>query len=142
MILNRLNRANIIKLLTMEKKESFFTVSWKKVEQYLEDKLLLLRLQTVEKTSKLISLMFIGLVVTVLSLFILIFLSLMAGYYFASLTHSIYLGFGIVAAVYILLLVFLIFKGKKILEKYITNIVIETFFHQTAEHDNNENGTS
>jgi len=125
----------------MENKESFFTVSWKKIEQYLEDKLLLFRLQTVEKTSKLVSLMFIGLVVTVLSLFILIFLSLMAGYYFASLTHSIYLGFGIVAAVYILLLVFLILAGKKILHKYITNIVIETFFDQTAEHDKNENGT-
>jgi len=93
----------------------------------------------IEKSSKLVAVMFIGLLIAILSLFILLFLSFMAGYYFAAVTGSLYLGFGIVCGFYILLLVFIVLGGKKLLHTYITNTVIETIFDQTADDDDTEN---
>lgn len=119
----------------MEKEADFFVESKRKIEEYVQDRILLLKLEMVEKTSKLVSMLFIGLLLTVLSFFILLFLSFMAGYYFAALTGSLYLGFGIVCGFYLLLLVFIILAGKKLLHKYITNTVIETIFDQTADED-------
>ena len=119
----------------MEKEADFFVESKQKVKDYVQDRILLLKLEMVEKTSKLLSVMFIGLLITILSLFILLFLSFMAGYYFAAVTDSLYLGFGIVCGFYVLLLLFMIFAGKKILHTFITNTVIETIFDQTADND-------
>jgi len=122
----------------MEKEADFFVESKQKVKDYVHDRMLLLKLEMVEKTSKLLSVMFIGLLITILSLFILLFLSFMAGYYFAAITGSLYLGFGIVCGFYVLLLLFMIFAGKKILHTFITNTVIETIFDQTADNDETE----
>ena len=119
----------------MEKEADFFVESKQKVKDYVHDRILLLKLEMVEKTSKLLSVMFIGLLITILSLFILLFLSFMAGYYFAAVTDSLYLGFGIVCGFYVLLLLFMIIAGKKILHTFITNTVIETIFDQTADND-------
>jgi hypothetical protein len=124
----------------MEKEPDYFIESKEKIKQYIQDRLLLLKLDMVEKTSKLVSVMFIGLLLTILSFFIILFLSFMAGYYFASLTNSLYLGFGIVCGFYLLLLVFIIVAGKRMLHTYITNTVIETIFDQTADNEE-EDGT-
>ena len=122
----------------MEKAADYFVESKHKIKEYIQDRLLLLKLETVEKTSKLVAMMFVGLFIAILSLFIVLFLSLMAGYYFAALTNSLYIGFGIVCGFYILLLAFIIIGGKKLLQNFITNIMIETIFDQTAddEHGN------
>ena len=119
----------------MEKEADFFAESKQKVQDYVQDRILLLKLEMIEKTSKLVSMMFIGLLITVLSLFIILFLSFMAGYYFAAVTGSEYLGFGIVCGFYILLLAFIMLAGKKLLHNFITNKVIETIFDQTADND-------
>lgn len=119
----------------MEKDADYFVESKEKIKEYIQDRLLLIKLDMVEKTSKLVSVMFIGLLITILSFFIILFLSFMAGYYFASLTNSLYLGFGIVCGFYVLLLIFIIVAGKKMLHTYITNTVIETIFDQTADND-------
>ena len=124
----------------MEKEPDYFIESKEKIKQYIQDRLLLLKLDMVEKTSKLVSVMFIGLLLTILSFFIILFLSFMAGYYFASLTNSLYLGFSIVCGFYLLLLVFIIVAGKRMLHTYITNTVIETIFDQTADNEE-EDGT-
>jgi len=122
----------------MEKEADFFAASKQKVQDYVHDRLLLLKLEMVEKTAKLVSVMFIGLLITVLSLFILLFLSFMAGYYFATVTGSLYLGFGVVCSFYVLLLAFIILAGKKLLHNFITNSVIETIFDQTADTDDTD----
>ncbi|WP_153796145.1 phage holin family protein [Foetidibacter luteolus] len=115
--------------------ENFFAQSKEKLEQYVKDRLLLFKLQMVEKTSKLIASMFIGLMITIISLFILIFLSIMGGYYFANLLGNLYWGFGVIAGIYLLLLILLIVLGKRVVQLYITNMIIEIFFDQTAEND-------
>lgn len=119
----------------MPDEEQFFTESIKKVEQYVQDRLLLLKLQTAAKVSKLSALLFSGLVIALLSFFILFFLSIMAGYFFAELTHSLYAGFGIVTGFYILLLIIIIALRKNNIEKFVTNTVIKVFFDNDNDDD-------
>lgn len=118
--------------------ENFFDESKKVLEQYIEDRILLLKLQSVEKISVLVSLMFTGLLVALLGFFVLFFISIMAGYYFASLTGSLFAGFGIVAGIYIILLILVIALGKKHLTTFITNRVIEIFFDKNQKDDNED----
>ena len=119
----------------MDNTEDFFGDTKKKLEDYIQKRLLLFRLQTVEKASKLVAVLITGLVMGVLAFFILLFLSIMAGYFFAAITGSEYIGFGIVALFYIVLLIVLIKLRKKVLQKFLTNTLIQIFFDQTAEPD-------
>jgi ABC-type glycerol-3-phosphate transport system permease component len=124
----------------MEEQKNFFAESKEAVEKYLQDRLLLLQLQTTEKISKLIAAMFASLLIAILGFFILLFLSIMAGYYFASLTGSNFLGFGIVAAFYLILLGVIVAIRKNVIQKNIINMVIEVMFEKTKEEEEeNEN---
>ncbi len=118
-----------------DKKNAFFEETQELVEDYVNNRLKLLKLQTAEKSSKLVTLIFAGLVIGLLAFFILLFLSIMAGYFFAELTHSQFYGFGIVAAFYILLLVAVIYMRKKFLDKYISDTVVKIFFDSNDDED-------
>ena len=117
-----------------EPKEDFFTESRKELEQYVQDSMLLLKLQATEKTAKLVAMLFSGLLIALLSLFLLLFLSIMAGYYFGNLTGSLYAGFGIVAAFYLLLLVLVIITRKSYSRKII-DAVIQVFFDKDEDDE-------
>lgn len=112
---------------------TFFTESRQKLEQYIQDRVLLLKLQMVEKVSQLTALLFTGLTLALLTFFILLFLSIMAGYFFAGITGSLYIGFGIVSAVYIGLFVLIIKLRKNVIEKYIVDAVIKIFMDKTDD---------
>ena len=117
-----------------EPENDFFTTSRRELEQYVQDRILLLKLQTSEKTARLVALLFSVLVIALLSFFVLLFLSIMAGYYFAGITGSLYAGFGIVATFYVLILVLLIFIRHGF-NKKIINTIIKIFFDKTDEDD-------
>jgi hypothetical protein len=122
----------------MNAKPDFFADSKLAVENYVENRLLLLKLQAVEKISKLSSAMFSALLIAVIGFFIILFLSMMAAWYFGDLLDNVFLGFAIISGFYILLLIVLLVFRKKLLEKSITNTVINIFFEQTHEYDNND----
>jgi hypothetical protein len=117
-----------------EIKEDFFTESKKELELYLQDRLLLLKMQTAEKTARVVALLFSVLIIALLSFFILLFLSIMAGYYFAGITGSLFTGFGIVAGFYVLILTVLILTRGRISKKII-DTVISVFFDKTDDDD-------
>ena len=117
----------------MEKEEPFFTESKNQVKQYIQDRILLVKLQAVEKTSQLAGKLFSVLIIGMLVFFILLFLSIMAGYLFAQLTGSLYIGFGIVALVYIILLIVILKLRKSLIEKKVINEIIETIFDKTSD---------
>jgi ABC-type glycerol-3-phosphate transport system permease component len=120
----------------MEKKEQFFAETKKEVQDYLEDRLLLFRLQTVQKLSKLTAALFSAVLVAVLVFFIILFLSIMAGYFFSSLTHSYFLGFGIVTFIYVILL-FVVLKVR-VFDAFITNTVINIIFDRNSEKEEDD----
>ncbi len=112
---------------------TFFTESRQKLEQYIADRVLLVKLQMVEKVSQLTALLFTGITLALLTFFILLFLSIMAGYFFADITGSLYIGFGIVSAFYISLFVLIIKLRKNVIEKYIVEAVIKIFMDKTDD---------
>ncbi|HNP22406.1 MAG TPA: phage holin family protein [Panacibacter sp.] len=121
----------------MDQQQNFFTESRKKIEEYVNDRILLLKLQSAEKISKIAAVMFTFLVLALLAFFILFFLSFMAGQYFGSLMGSLYAGYGVVTLFYVLLFVVIIGVRKKYIEKKIIDLMISIFF----EKSNDENET-
>jgi len=117
----------------MDEQKSYFEELRTTLENYIQNRILLIKLQVVEKMSKLLAGMFTGLLIVILSFFVLLFLSIMLGYYFADLTGSNYIGFGILTVVYILLLVLLIVFRKNLVENKIINMVIEVFFDKNED---------
>jgi len=116
-------------------KQSYFEETQDLLERYVNNRLRLLKLQTAEKSSRVVTLLFAGLVIGIFSFFILLFLSLMAAYFFAEKFHSQFYGFGLVALIYIVVLILVLYLRKKYLDKYIFGRVIKILFDSNAEDD-------
>ena len=118
----------------MEQEEStFFAESRIEIEQYVKDRILLFKLQIASKTARLSSLLFTGIILALLSFFVLLFISMMGGYYFSSLTGSLYCGFGVIAGFYLFLLIGFILFRKGIIEKPIADLIIKILFEKHKE---------
>jgi hypothetical protein len=126
----------------MNAQQDFFTESKQAIEKYVQYRLLLIKLQAVEKISRLSGAMFTGLLIGILSFFIILFLSIMAAWYFGELLGSTFKGFGIICAFYVLVLILILIFRKRVLQKTITNTVINILFEQTEEeHDDTNTST-
>ena len=113
----------------MEQEEpSFFDESRQQVEAYIKDRILLLKLETAHKTANLSALLFSGIILSLLSFFVLLFISMMGGYFFSSLTGNLYVGFGIVAAFYLFVLILVAIFRKTLIEKRIASLIVKVFF--------------
>ncbi len=100
----------------------------KDVLEYIEVKLDLIRLHTAENLSRIFSNVATIAVIGYLLFFIILFISIAAGYYIGSLLDSNELGFLCVAGFYSLLLVlFLVFR-KKIVERPVIKAIVRLFF--------------
>jgi hypothetical protein len=115
----------------MKQEDSFFADTRQKAQEYVKERIMLFKMELLEKVSKvaagMLSVMFLVLIV----FFIVFFLSIMTGYYFASLTGSLFYGFAIVAGIYILLLIIFLLIKKKVIDVRITNALIDVFFDKT-----------
>jgi uncharacterized membrane protein YqjE len=119
-------------------KQSFFEETQDLIESYVSNRLRLFKLQTAEKSSRLVTLLFAGLVIGLLSFFILLFTSIMAAYYFSEIMHSQFYGFGTVALIYALLLLLAIYLRKKYLDKYVFSRVVKILFDSNTDDDEAE----
>ena len=109
-------------------KDDFFQETLQLLQNYVDDRLLLLKIQVAEKTSKMVSFMLSVLIITVLLFFILLFSSLMLGLYFSDVFGSYIYGFGLVTSFYLIILgVYVLFK-KYFRPDFIMNFVIKLIF--------------
>ena len=120
-------------------KQSFFEETQDLLESYVNNRLRLLKLQTAEKASRVVTLLFAGLVIGIFSFFILLFLSFLAAYYFSEKLHSQFYGFGIVALIYIVLLLVALYLRKKYLDKYVFGRVAKILFDTNNDDDDEKN---
>ena len=111
----------------MTEEKNYFQETRRKLRQYIQQRMLLMRLQATEKISYIVAAIFTGVCVVVAGLFLLIFLSITAGYWLAGLTGSFTIGFGIVALFYLILFLFVIFFLRKILQNFFINKFIHLF---------------
>jgi hypothetical protein len=116
-----------------EHSEHFFAETEELVETYIKDRLLLVRMEAAEKGAKLAAHFVTGMVLGLLFFVIVMFISIMAGYYFSEVTGSQFYGFGIVAAFYVLVMVVLLLLRKRYIFPFLINIVIATIFEQYNE---------
>jgi hypothetical protein len=108
----------------MPEEQDFFKDTKQKLQRYIQQRILLLRLQATEKASRIISTIIASLLITVVGLFLLVFASFTAGFWLADITGSLTAGFGIVALFYFVVLLFIIIFLKKILQNLFINKII------------------
>jgi hypothetical protein len=100
----------------------------KDLQEYVEVRLDLIRLNAAESIARIISDASIIVVAGYILFFILLFLSMAAGYMFAALFDSYTLGFMAVAGFYtIILIIFLVFR-EKIVERPVIKAILKVFF--------------
>ncbi|GAB3366093.1 hypothetical protein GCM10027566_37220 [Arachidicoccus ginsenosidivorans] len=117
-----------------EQNPNFFKQYREKIEGYLEDRLMLLRLKSVKKISTLIVQMVGMAFLALLSGFIVLFISIMLGFYLGHLLDSYYAGFGIVTLLFVLTFIFSIVYRKKLMRKVISSI-IDTVLDKKEDDD-------
>ncbi|HEX8356959.1 MAG TPA: phage holin family protein [Segetibacter sp.] len=117
-------------------KESFFVEVKDLIQEYVDDRLMLLKLQTTEKAAKASSVLFITIAVAFLGLILLMILSFIAGYFLSLLVGSLLGGFGILAGVYVLLILLLLYLHKKFLSKKISDTVVKFSFENKETFTN------
>ena len=118
-------------------KDGFFVNVKDMVEEYVDDRMLLLKLQATEKAAKASDTLFLGVVVTFISLVLFMIISFIAGYYLSQLVNSYPGGFGILAGIYILLIFLFVFLHNKYTGKLVIDSVIK-FSFDTKEKWSNE----
>jgi len=114
-------------------KEHFFEDFKDLIIEYLQNKLQLARISAYEKIAKIIAVIFSGIVLVILFFFTIVFMSLLAGFYFSEYYGSNFYGFGIVAAAYFISFLILLLFRKQVLEKFIINAVINILFKEKDE---------
>jgi hypothetical protein len=118
-----------------QSEQNYFEETYNLIKKYSDDRLLLIKIQTTKKTSKLISkLIFIG-ISAILFFFMLLFISIMLGYYFADLTGSLFSGFGIVAGIYFFIFIFFMLLFKNFISVRIMDMVTNIFFDSNDQPD-------
>lgn len=121
-----------------EEKQSFFSAAQEDVSNYVNDRILLMKLQAAEKSARVTAMLTSVLLIAMLGFFVLLFISIMLGYFFAEKTGSLFYGFGIVTGIYILLLVILLAVRKKKLEKFVANTMIKVLFDKSNDDDDEQ----
>jgi len=111
----------------MPEEENYFQETRKRLKQYIEQRILLVRLQMTEKVSRFAAAIITTFLVAVIGLFLLIFISIAAGLWLATITGSLAGGFGIVALFYFVVFLFVIIFMKKILQNFFINKFIHLF---------------
>ncbi len=104
--------------------ENFFESYKNILLAYLEDRVEIMQLTVVEKTSILTAKLITGIVIIALFMISFFFASIVLGLYLGEIYHSNFTGFLIVAAIYIGLSLFA-FLFKRKLEKPIINLLIK-----------------
>jgi hypothetical protein len=111
-------------------KEGFFVETKEMIEEYVEDRMLLFRLQLTEKAARLTPFIVIAVVVCFLLLILMLIISFIAGYYLSKALNSYGAGFGILAGFYVLVIIAALLMHKKFLAKYIADKVVRLSFQK------------
>jgi hypothetical protein len=115
----------------MEKNSSAW---WEEVKQdisaYLQARAQLTKIQAYEKIAKVTSVMISFFILALLAGLMLVFALLMLGVWISELTHSVGLGSTSVAAAVIGLFIYLSIKRKQVLEKPLSNRIIEALYEE------------
>ncbi|MFH0841533.1 MAG: phage holin family protein [Bacteroidota bacterium] len=109
----------------------------KDIQEYIEAKLDLFKLQSAENISRVVSNVVVAVIVLLLGSLILFFLSFTAAYFLASVLNSNELGFLCVAGFYLILMLIILLFRKKIIDRPVIKSVIKIFFPKSGSDEKN-----
>ena len=115
----------------------------KDLSAYVELKLELLKLNTYERTGKVIAVLSYGVILLFLAFFAILFIFLALGFFLGELFGSVSSGFGVVAVLYLLLIGLIVMNKDRISNK-VLNVVISaltTNDDKTNATDNEQSAT-
>lgn len=124
------------------KEPGYFEKLESQLQEYIDNRIWLIKLEATEKAARLSSLALLMLVLAGLAFFVLFFISLMAGYFFAERTGSLFYGFSIVAGIYLLLFILLLVFRKKYIGPFLVNQLIRLFLEKKNDDDENTTSTT
>lgn len=108
--------------------ETYFDETYDLFKKYTDDKILLLKIQTAKKASKITSNVIFIFITAILLFFVVLFLGFMMSYYFAEKLNSNFYGFSIVAGMYFVLLLLFVIIYKSYFSGKIKDMVTGIFF--------------
>ncbi len=108
----------------MLNESNFFSDTKRELEDYVQNRILLLKMQVSGKIAGMVAKILLIILMGLIAITFVFFLSIMAGYYFSSITNSLSIGFGIVAGIYCLFAI-LVYLTRKKMYNFIANIVIQ-----------------
>lgn len=111
----------------MSESEDFFGNAKKELEAYVENRILLAKMQVTHQVSQKMALIMVLMLLSTLLAFALVFGAIMAAYYLTDLTGSLVKGFGYVAAFFMGLVVLVALLRKK-LASLVVNALIKNLF--------------
>lgn len=112
----------------MEINEDFFSESTKAIQDYLEDRWLLVKLKITDKVVKVGGIIIVGFLVMTLVIVFLLMLGVLGAYFFASLTGSMISGLAIITGIYLVAILIVLFILKKWIQTTIVNKLIKQIF--------------
>ena len=96
---------------------------------YLEKKGEIIFINVVEKSSRVISTIASGVVLSVLGLFIILFASIGFAWWNATATGSVAIGFFAITGFYLALFIFTLLVGKRMIQNSIINLIIKKIYY-------------
>ena len=111
-----------------QERPDFFTETKQLFQSYISERTALLKLQVAEKISVTAAAVVSGILLFFLAIFLLIFVSITLGFLFSRLFDNYAAGFGVVAGIYLLLILVVVFFGKSLFGNAVTKKMIESFF--------------
>lgn len=108
--------------------EQFADTLKEQLTEYIELRVDLFKASSVERLSKAAGQMITALVIMVLVFFIILFSSMVAGFYFSELFGSLLKGFGLVALGYFFLFIMVLLFRKKMIQIPVVNSIIAVMY--------------
>lgn len=112
----------------MKEEANYFQETKLKIEEYIQRRILLMRLQVTDKAARIASGLFTIIVIILIALFVTLFASFAAGYWLAGLTGSLAMGFAIVALFYLVVFLFVILFLRKVSRNFFVDKLIKLIY--------------
>ncbi|HUM46991.1 MAG TPA: hypothetical protein PLD84_08685 [Chitinophagales bacterium] len=127
----------------MQEEEKSFIVQLREAgAEYLQAKLQLTKVQAFGKIARVTGIVFSMLIIALLACFTVLFVGLMLGFLIADLLSSNAIGFSVVGALFVILLTVLVLKRESLLEKPITEKIIQELFEDENDDAKTESSDS
>jgi hypothetical protein len=115
------------KATSTKEEASYIDETKSRLKQYIDQRILLFRLQATKKASRIASTLITIVVISLTGLFLLIFGSITLACWLGSITGSLTAGFGLVALLYLIIFLLAVFILKKVLQNFFINKFIHLF---------------